>query len=314
MHAEPFLSANLERMLRDPRLCFLSEGAGCHGISRGLSGAGRAPDQGRLIRMTLSEGATCGVAAGLAAAGQRVIVELIDPDGLDRAAGALRDAGSLRRRSDGTWQAPVVVLAPATVPALIPGLRAEAARTAPEAARLMRQAVGGAEPTLILLPADMHSDVRDVDAAEIDAAEQDGAASSATARPAALLTGPLSGPTGRDACTVLAWGAGIDDALAAAALDADREGAGGQGRIEVVAITRLAPLDRATILESVQRTGRVVIAGGLIDAEALQIVAEGAFWRLLSPPICLPARAADTAEARAEAIRAAVQQAITEGQ
>ena len=306
MHAEQFLSGNLERMLRDPRLCFLSEGAGCHGMSRALPGSGapRAPDQGRLIRMTLSEGATCAVATGLAAAGHRVIVELIDPDGLDRAAGALCDAADLRRRSDGTWQAPVVVLAPASVRALIPGLRTEAARTALEAARLIRQAVGGAEPALILLPTDLHDGAQDVSAA--DAAEASAADAAPTAVPsAALLTGPLTGPLTGDTCTVLAWGAGIDAALAAA-LDSRA----GSPRIEVVALTRLAPLDRATILESVQRTGRVVIAGGLIDAEALQIVLDGAFWRLLSPPICVPARR----QSMEDAILAAVQQAITEGQ
>jgi pyruvate/2-oxoglutarate/acetoin dehydrogenase E1 component len=63
----------------------VGEAVGVHGVT-----AGFAPSAS-LVRTPLSEGAALGVAAGLALAGRAVIVELVDPAGLARAADVLAD-------------------------------------------------------------------------------------------------------------------------------------------------------------------------------------------------------------------------------
>lgn len=295
MDAETYLSAALGRLLDDPRHTLLSEGAGCHGLTRGISAAGR---EDRLIRATLSEGATCGLAAGLAMAGRRVVVECVDPKGAARAASALQDAAGLHRRSEGAWQAPLAVLAPAgtELSALPKGVSAWEAAAAAEVPGLIRLALDGRAPAIILLP-DLHG--------EAGEGAADKGADKAPA-PAEILT-----RAGGEGCTVLVRGGGR-----AAALDAALQQAG--LGIEVVLIRRLAPLDPGPILESVSRTGRAVIVdseGGPLAEGAARLLISGAFWRLLSPPITVdPAGAASGDGALSAAIIAAVQQSLAEGQ
>jgi pyruvate/2-oxoglutarate/acetoin dehydrogenase E1 component len=87
---------------------------------------------------------------------------------------------------------------------------------------------------------------------------------------------------GRDV-TVVATGLMVHNALRAAA-DLAAEGI----EVEVIDPRTLVPLDTQTILESVGRTGRLVVAGEDVlacgvTAEIAAIVAERGFWRLDAP-------------------------------
>ncbi|MHB8764924.1 MAG: alpha-ketoacid dehydrogenase subunit beta [Deferrisomatales bacterium] len=85
--------------------------------------------------------------------------------------------------------------------------------------------------------------------------------------------------------TVVAWGALVREALAAADLLAD-EGV----EAEVVDLRTLAPLDGETVLASVRKTGRLVVAHEAprtlgLGAELAARVAEEALTSLLAPPV-----------------------------
>lgn len=66
----------------------VGEAVGAHGLTVGLDRP--------MVRTPLSESAAIGAALGMAVAGKRVVVELIDPAGVARAADVLRDAYAVR--------------------------------------------------------------------------------------------------------------------------------------------------------------------------------------------------------------------------
>lgn len=258
MTGERRLREELAKQLQNPKAILVGEAAGRFGRSVGMAG--------RLMPLPLSESGTVGLAVGLALAGQRPIVELLDADGLARAAEALSEAGSISGRTEGSFSAPIVVLAPAParLPTLPEGIRVYAAADPADAAGMLATAMSSQEPAILLLS---------------QAALQGTVEDTATASGARIVR-PGSG------CTVLAWGDGVQAALAT-------EGA------EVVDLRVLAPLDRGTLGESVRRTGRVVVVGA--DA-LLPAAVQEAFLYLESPPLSVGANA--------EAIATAVRQSI----
>jgi pyruvate dehydrogenase E1 component beta subunit len=83
--------------------------------------------------------------------------------------------------------------------------------------------------------------------------------------------------------TVIAWGAMVQEAVAAA--NAAREAGIG---VEVLDLRTLMPLDLEAILESVEKTGRVVIVHeanltGGYGAEISALIAERAIYHLEAP-------------------------------
>lgn len=257
----------------------VGEAVGVHGVTEGLTGPG-------LVRTPLSEGAAVGVAAGLALAGKKVVVELIDPAGLARAADVLAELAALRTRTGGAWSAPVVIRAPfgPAVPllmALPAGLRVAVASTADDLVGMLAHALDGTEPVVIL--------------------ESPGAHASIGTGPDSAHRGvpPLGTAVTRregTAATVLAVGPGVDAALAAADTLAD-EGV----EIEVVDLRGLTLLDRAAVGARVRKSGRAVVVGA---PEGLTVALDEAFLSLEAPLAALAADA--TSEHIAAAVRATV--------
>ena len=86
--------------------------------------------------------------------------------------------------------------------------------------------------------------------------------------------------------TVVAWGAMLYEALASAEEVSAREGI----EAEVIDLRTLWPLDLDTIVESVKRTGRVVVVHEApktcgFGAEILTLISEKAFLHLEAPPV-----------------------------
>ena len=235
----------------------VGEAVGVHGVTEGLSGPG-------LVRTPLSEGAAIGVAAGLALGGKKVVVELIDPAGLARAADVLAELATLRARTNGAWAAPVVVRAPFAVGTAVPaGLRVAVAATADDLVGLLAHALDGAEPVVIL------------EAPEALAGTGTGAVVAALGVAATVREGTHA--------TVLGVGPGVLAALAAA----DTLAAEGID-VEVVDLRGLAPLDRAGIGARVTKSGRAVVVG-VPDGAAVAL--DTAFLSLEAPLVSLPATA-----------------------
>ncbi|MFZ5479867.1 MAG: transketolase C-terminal domain-containing protein [Myxococcota bacterium] len=246
----------LRAALRDPNVTLVGEAVGVHGVTEGF------PEGPQLIRTPLSESATIAVAAGLAMAGRRVVVELVDPAGLARAADALADVATLRARSNGSWTAPIVVRAP-YAPVSVPGVKVAVAATAEDLVGLLAHALAGDEP-VVLLEADC-------------ALEAQGSPAEVPGIGAAVVRRAGTG------CTVLAVGDGVPAALAV-------EG------VEVVDLRGLSPIDAATVGASVRKTGRAVAVG---PEGPLLVALREAFLHLESPLVAVAPDAVADAVAQA---------------
>jgi pyruvate dehydrogenase E1 component beta subunit len=245
----------LRAALRQPSLTLVGEAVGAHGVTQGF------PEGPSLVRTPLSESATIGVAAGLAMSGRKVVVELVDPAGLARAADTLADLASLKARSGGAWTAPVVVLAP--VSAAVPGVRTAVAATADDLVGLLAHALAGDEPTVL----------------QVSQAALDGEGTGAEVPPIGKAVVRRAG----GGCTVLAVGDGVEAALAVP-------------DVEVVDLRALSPIDAATVGESVRKTGRAVAVG---DAAPLLVALREAFLYLESPLAIAPVEGLADAVAQA---------------
>ena len=230
----------------------VGEAVGVHGATVGLSAG--------LVRTPLSESAAVGVGAGLALAGKRVIVELVDPAGLGRAAEILADLAAIAARSGGAWSAPLVIRAPLGAggepPATPPLHNVYVAATADDLVGMLDAALAAGKPAVLLESAAAYADT--------------GAGAPVAPLGAAVVRRAGAG------VTVFAVGDAVGAALAA------------DTGAEIVDLRGLAPLDRAAIGAHVRRTGRAVIVGA---PAALGVTLTEAFLSLESPPVALPADA-----------------------
>lgn len=225
----------------------VGESVGVAGLSKGVTG--------NLLRTPLSEAGTVGIAIGLALAGTRVVIELIDPAGLGRAAEALAEASSLSSRSRGAFRAPLVVLLAlpheAVIPVLPEGVALAVAGVAADAAGLFNLALAANGPVVLLVTE--------------DALEGRGEGV------VAALSEPVVRREGAGA-TVFAEGAGVAMALTATS------------GVEVVDLRGCRDPERLAALAF--RTGRIVIVGHG-DPRPLAAAQAGAFWRQEARPLSI---------------------------
>ena len=269
-------------LANDERVFLMGEDVGqyggCFAVSLGLLeefGAERVRDT------PLSESAFVGAGVGAAMAGQRPIVEIMTANfsllALDQ---ILNNAATLSHMSGGQFNVPLVIrmttgagrqLAAQHSHSLeawyahIPGLRVVTPATVTDAAGMLLTALEDPDPVLIFEHAGLFT-----------------------------LSGELpDGPTPVDLdramvmraggdVTVVTHGAGVYTCLEAAESLADTVD------LEVIDLRTLRPLDEVTVLESVGRTGRLVVVeeawrSGGIGAELAARVAEHAFWDLDAP-------------------------------
>ncbi len=243
----------------------VGEAVGVAGIARAVTG--------NVLRTPLSEAGAVGVAVGLALAGRRPVVELIDGAGIGRAAEALAEAAAVAARSNGAFTAPIVVLArladDGVIPVIPAGVSLAVAGVPEDAAGLFAAAIAASGPTLLLLA---------------DAALEERGEGSVEG-----LGVPVVRRAGREV-TVLAEGAGVAVAL------------GTPGDHEVVDLRGCR--DAARIGALIAHTGRAV-AVGHGDPRVLAAVYAQTFWRLESQPAHL------SAAAGAPALGAALSESLT---
>ncbi len=229
----------------------VGEAVGVHGVTAGLDVA--------MLRTPLSENAAVGAAVGMALAGKRVVVEIVDPRGVTRAAEAIAEAGGLLTRSGGTFRGALVVLAVVRVgdaiPTAPPGVRLAVAGVAGAIGPIFAAAFLASEPTLVCIAA-----------STLDA-----------------TVGPSNGSRRGTGVTILAIGEGVPLALTTAGAD----------------IVDLGDTSSVSSLgESVRRTGRVVLLTHGDTSVVSSVLAE-AFWHLEAPPVHVRAADGVDALARA---------------
>ena len=271
-------------MADDPAVIVMGEDVGCDGgVFRATDGLLARFGEGRVIDTPLAEAGIVGLGVGLAAQGFRPVVEIqftgfIYP-ALDQ---LVNHASRLRTRTRGRLTCPLVVRSPCgggiravehhsespeAMFAHVPGLRVVIPSSPRRAYGLLLAATRDPDPVVFLEPTRLYRLAKEEVA-------DDGA------------TLPL------DRCfvlreggdvTIVAWGAMVVEALAAA------EQLAAKGiSAEVVDVATLKPLDAATIIDSVSRTGRCVIAHeapltGGFGGEIAARLAESALTALLAP-------------------------------
>jgi len=237
----------------------------------------------RVFDTPLAEAGIVGLAVGLAAQGMRPVVEIqfmgfLYP-GLDQ---IVNHASRLRNRTRGRLSCPMVVRAPfgggihapehhsestEAMLAHVPGLRVVVPSSPQRAYGLLLAAIRDPDPVIFLEPKRIYR-------SETETFEDDGQA-------LALDRIEVRRP-GRD-LTMVTWGALVGEALEAA----ERLSAEGI-EAEVLDVATLKPLDTDTLLESVERTGRLLIAHeaaltGGFGAEVAARVAEQGLFSLEAP-------------------------------
>ncbi len=271
-------------MARDPDVVLIGEDIGANGgVFRATAGLQQRFGSDRVQDTPLAEGMIAGMAVGMAAQGLKVVAEIqfmgfIYP-ALDQIANHM---ARQRNRTRGRLTCPVVVRMPhgggihapehhseslETLLCHHAGLRVVCPSSPAKAYGLMLSAIRDPDPVIFLEPTRLYRLAR-------QEVQDDGVA--LPLDHAHLLR------EGEDV-TVVTWGAMTHDTMRAVDLLA-------QERIscEVLDLATLSPIDQDTLLESVARTGRLVIvheaARNLgLGAEIAALVAERALYDLHAP-------------------------------
>ena len=271
-------------MADDPRVLVLGEDVGADGgVFRATEGLLALYGVDRVLDTPLAESAIAGVSIGLAAQGFRPVAEIqfagFAYPCIDQ---LLNHASRLRARTRSRLTCPLVLRSPAgggiraiehhsespeAIYAHIPGLKVVMPSSPAHAYGLLLSAIRDPDPVVFLEPTRLYRAAR-------EAVADDGAG--APLERCFLLR------KGRDV-TLVSWGAMIRETLEAAS-----HLAGEDIEAEVIDVATLKPLDTATILESVARTGRLVIVHEApitcgYGAEIAARVAGGALTSLLAP-------------------------------
>jgi pyruvate dehydrogenase E1 component beta subunit len=273
-------------MEHDPKVLVMGEDVGkLGGVFRVTDGLYKDFGADRVIDTPLAESGIVGTAIGMAMRGYRPVVEIqFDGFFFPAANQTFTQLAKMRRRSAGKLSMPVVMRIPygGGIGAVehhsespeayfthTAGLRVVTVANPEDAYWMIQQAIRSEDPVIFLEPKRRYYEKAEVDtAAPIEEATPMGAARVAR--------------RGTDV-TLLAYGPMVKTALQAAEADTDHS-------IEVVDLRSLSPVDYPTVVESVKRTGRLVVAheaplSGGPGGEIAARVTEECFYHLESPVI-----------------------------
>jgi 2-oxoisovalerate dehydrogenase E1 component len=263
--------ALVEEMLRDGRVVFygedIAEYGGAFKLTQGLLDAfGRR----RVFNTPISEACLCGTGVGMAIVGLRPVVELMYMDFTLMASDQIANqAGKWHYMSGAQVEVPLVIRASVgagkgyggqhsqsleSVFTHIPGLYVVYPATPADAKGLLKAAIRDNNPVLFVESQGLYSTKGEVP-------EGEHLVPLGVARVAR---------EGTD-LTIVAWGPAVLDALAAADRLHEENGVA----VEVIDLRSLVPLDFETVLASVRKTGRCVVASQavLVGSYVNEIVA-----------------------------------------
>ncbi|MBV8299977.1 MAG: 2-oxo acid dehydrogenase subunit E2 [Candidatus Eremiobacteraeota bacterium] len=252
---EAVREALAEEMARDERVIVLGEDVGVlGGVFRATEGLYARFGAARVVDMPMAETLIAGVAVGLAMRGLRPVAEIQFADFIHAAMDHLvGEAAKIRWRTGGDWSCPMVLRTAygggfrggpyhsqsvEAYYAHAPGLKVVAPSTPADAKGLLLAAIRDPDPVLVLEHKRTYRAIRGH-------------------VPASDYVVPIGSARvareGADA-TVIAWGMMLHESLAAAETLAS-EGID----VEVVDLRTLLPLDRETILASLEKTRRLCV-------------------------------------------------------
>ena len=282
------VNSGLAGLLReDPRVVVFGEDVGKFGgVFRATDGLQAEFGDERVFDTPLAEGGIVGTAIGMAMHGMRPVPEIQFADFIFPAFDQIvNEAAKLRYRSGGQYSCPMVIRtpygggirgghyhsqSPEALFAHTPGLKVVVPSNPRDAKGLLVASVRDEDPVLFFEPKRIYRASR----GEVpDELFEIPLGQAAIVRPG-------------DDVTVLAWGACVGDAVAAANKSAEEDGT----EAEVIDLRCLVPLDLDTILRSVRKTGRCVVVHEApktcgFGAELAALIQEHAFGSLQSPII-----------------------------
>jgi 2-oxoisovalerate dehydrogenase E1 component len=284
LYRDAIRDALADEMRRDSRVIFYGEDVADYGgafkMTKGLI---ETFGRDRVFNTPISEAAICGTAVGAGIAGLRPVVELMYMDfALMSSDQIANQAAKWHYMSGGQVEVPVVIRCSVgagkgyggqhsqSLESLfthIPGLWVVYPATAEDAKGLLKSAIRTNNPVVFV--------------------ESQGLYSTRGVVPEGDYTTPIGKAkvvrAGSDA-TIVAWGPAVPDALAAADILAESRGI----QAEVIDLRSLVPLDMETVLASVRKTGRAVVAaqavlGGSFVNEIVARIQAEAFDDLDAP-------------------------------
>jgi pyruvate/2-oxoglutarate/acetoin dehydrogenase E1 component len=268
----------------DDRVVLLGEDIGrTGGVFRITDGLRDKFGEDRVFDTPVAESGIIGAAFGMAIAGMRPVAELqflgFSYPAYDQ---VINHVARIRNRSNHRFTAPMVIRVPfgggigaaehhsestEAIYAHVPGLKVVVPSTPSDARGLLLAAIEDPDPVLFLEPIRLYRSVKE-EVAEIYYTTEIG-----TAR---------LEREGTD-LTMISWGAMMKETRAAAtALESENVS------VEVLDIRTLSPLDHDSIVDSAQKTGRVMIVHeapvtGGIGGEIAAIIQEHALYSLRGP-------------------------------
>lgn len=273
-------------MTRDPRVVVLGEDVGkVGGVFRVTQGLYEAFGEDRVIDTPLSEGGIIGCAIGMALYGLVPVPEIQFSDFIFPAYDQIvSELAKYRWRSGGEYTSKLVIRTPVgggirgglyhsqspeSLFIHVAGLKVVCPATPEDAKGLLLAAIRDPDPVLFFEPKRIYR------AAKGEVPEGDYTVEIGKARIAREGT----------AVTLIAWGAMLYEALAAAE-EAEKRGVS----CEVLDLRTLWPVDIDAIVESVKKTGRVIVVHEApktcgFGAELVALINEKAFLHLEAPPV-----------------------------
>ena len=273
----------------DPKVIVMGEDVGkLGGVFRVTDGLQKDFGDHRVLDTPLAESGIIGTAVGLAMRGYRPVTEIqfdgfVFP-GFDQ---IISQVAKITYRTQGAWSMPMVIRIPfgggigavehhAESPESffchIGGLRVVACSSVQDAYDMLRAAIACDDPVVFFEPKRRYWEKGTLD---VDADE------SATGWPPRCFSSVVRRP-GTDV-TVVSYGPSMPILFAAA------DAAATEGRsLEVIDLRSLSPLDLDPVIESVRRTGRLVVVSeapleSSITANIAARVTEEAFYSLAAP-------------------------------
>ncbi|MBI4187897.1 MAG: alpha-ketoacid dehydrogenase subunit beta [Chloroflexi bacterium] len=279
---EAIREALREEMRRDPSVYVVGLDHGIRaGISKVTTGLEEEFGSDRVINAPIAEGIIAGHTVGAALMGQRPVAEILSADFMSAAMEPMfTNAGRARYVSNGEAKVPLVirtrvggvgqyVSSPEAWFVHMPGVKVVFPSTPYDAKGLLKSSIRDDNPVVFFEHGSLHQDAKGP-------------------VPEEEYTIPLGvadiKQAGKDV-TVVTFAKLVQDALEAAA-----ELAKESISVEVLDLRTLYPIDKAAILNSVKKTGRLVVAHQAwktcgIGAEITAIVAEEALSSLKAPVV-----------------------------
>lgn len=274
-----------EEMERDERVILMGEDVGQHGgVMDASKGLLERFGEERVIDTPLAESGIVGTAIGAALGGLLPIAEIQFADFIHPAVDQLiNEAAKIRYRSNNDFHCPMVVRTPygggitgglyhsQNIEALFfstPGLKIVAPSTPADVKGLLRASIYDPDPVIFLEHKLTYRSVK----GEFPEGDH------------YIPLGKADVKRSGSDLTVISYGMTMHYALNAAQRLEEEEGVD----VEVIDLCTILPLDRETIMESVKKTGKVLIVHednltGGVGAEVAATISDGAFMYLDAP-------------------------------